>query len=166
MKNSIKREQSQACLHFAERKNFRLQAKKIKSLLAVLMVAGMMGACGPFIDNPIENVHIEGIKVVADQLKDDGTATILVGEEVQLKIALTPLHAVADIEFTSADELIATVSQSGLIKAVGPGTVNIYIRADNDPALFNVITITVVDAKMGIDDDEKVDQGEAEARRR
>ena len=40
MKNSIKREQSQACLNFAERKNFGLQAKhKILSLLALLLTA-------------------------------------------------------------------------------------------------------------------------------
>ncbi len=40
MKNSIKREQSQACLNFAERKNFRLQAKhKILMTLALLLMA-------------------------------------------------------------------------------------------------------------------------------
>ena len=40
MKNSIKREQSQACLNFAERKNFRLQAKhKILMTLALLLTA-------------------------------------------------------------------------------------------------------------------------------
>ena len=40
MKNSIKREQSQACLNFAERKNFRLQAKqKILLTLALLLTA-------------------------------------------------------------------------------------------------------------------------------
>ena len=40
MKNSIKREQSQACLNFAERKNFRLQAKyKILMTLALLITA-------------------------------------------------------------------------------------------------------------------------------
>ena len=40
MKNSIKREQSQACLNFAERKNFRLQAKyKIIMTLALLLTA-------------------------------------------------------------------------------------------------------------------------------
>jgi len=40
MKNSIKREQSQACLNFAERKNFGLQAKyKILSLLVLLLTA-------------------------------------------------------------------------------------------------------------------------------
>ena len=44
MKNSIKRAQSQACLNFAERKNFGLQAKyKILSLL-VLLVAAVSGA--------------------------------------------------------------------------------------------------------------------------
>ena len=40
MKNSIKRAQSQACLSFAERKNFRLQAKqKILMTLALLLTA-------------------------------------------------------------------------------------------------------------------------------
>ena len=40
MKNSIKRAQSQACLNFAERKNFRLQAKyKILMTLALLLTA-------------------------------------------------------------------------------------------------------------------------------
>ena len=40
MKNSIKREQSQACLNFAERKNFRLKAKhKILMTLALLLTA-------------------------------------------------------------------------------------------------------------------------------
>ena len=40
MKNSIKRAQSQACLNFAERKNFRLKAKhKILMTLALLLTA-------------------------------------------------------------------------------------------------------------------------------
>ena len=50
MKNSIKREQSQACLNFAERKNFRLQAKyKIIMTLALLITAvGGAWAQGPW----------------------------------------------------------------------------------------------------------------------
>ena len=45
MKNSIKREQSQACLNIAERKNFRLQVKKtIIALLALVMTSVTAGA--------------------------------------------------------------------------------------------------------------------------
>ena len=45
MKNSIKRVQSQACLNIAERKNFRLQAKKtIFALLALVMTSVTAGA--------------------------------------------------------------------------------------------------------------------------
>ena len=49
MKNSIKRAQSQACLNFAERKNFRLQAKhKILMTLALLLTA----VTGAWADEP------------------------------------------------------------------------------------------------------------------
>ena len=44
MKNSIKREQSQACLNFAERKNFRLQAKKKILMTLALLITAVGGA--------------------------------------------------------------------------------------------------------------------------
>ena len=142
--------------------------KKIKSILAGLMAAGMMAACGPFVDNPIDNIiSIEEINVIANQLKADGTATILVGEEMQLTITLTPADAeLTSVAFTSTDELIATVSEDGLVQALAPGTVNIYVTINDDPELTSVITLTVVGSQVEINGGNKVDQAEAEARKK
>ena len=67
MKNSIKREQSQACLNFAERKNFRLQAKhKILMTLALLITA----ATGAWADIAVGNVFKTGSTI------DFGTSSV------------------------------------------------------------------------------------------
>ena len=63
MKNSIKREQSQACLNFAERKNFRLQAKyKILMTLALLITA-VGGAWAQDIATPVISGETEFYEV-------------------------------------------------------------------------------------------------------
>ena len=65
MKNSIKRAQSQACLNFAERKNFRLQAKhKILMTLALLLTA-VTGAwaTGPTVYESGQTVNQNDLKV-------------------------------------------------------------------------------------------------------
>ena len=64
MKNSIKRAQSQACLGFAERKNFRPLAKQLKKLsltLALLITA----ATGAWADDTEPAVTIDNTKVTA-----------------------------------------------------------------------------------------------------
>ena len=67
MKNSIKREQSQACLNFAERKNFRLQAKhKILMTLVLLMTV----ASGAWADIAVGNVFKTGSTI------DFGTSSV------------------------------------------------------------------------------------------
>lgn len=69
MKNSIKREQSQACLNFAERKNFRLQAKyKILMTLALLLTA----VTGAWAQSSLNAVEIE---VPAAWENDDNPVT-------------------------------------------------------------------------------------------
>jgi uncharacterized protein YjdB len=140
--------------------------KKMKKIMVMVAALFAMSGCGPFIDNPeIENVRINDIILSADQLVD-GKATLCVGETMQLKIQITPLHGVAQVIYMSTDELVAIVSKAGVVTAVGPGTVEIYAMADNDAAISDAITLNIVDSKVELVEDDKVDQAEAEARRR
>ena len=54
MKNSIKREQSQACLNFAERKNFRLKAKNSILMTLALLLTAVSGAWAQTDPNTVE----------------------------------------------------------------------------------------------------------------
>lgn len=142
--------------------------KKIMSLLAALVAVALTSACGPFVDdNPEDNQggHVETFAVLADQLVD-GKAVMVVGEKMQLKIQLNPLKGVATVVFMSSNEEVATVSPTGLIECVGPGDVQIFAWPDSDPDLIRVVTLTVTDDKIPIDENNLAIQAEAEARKR
>ena len=142
--------------------------KKLKSLLAALVAVALTSACGPYVDdNPEANQggQVSSFAVLAEQLVD-GKAVLLVGEKMQLKVQVNPLNGVATIVFMSSDEAVATVTQSGLIECVGPGDVQIFAWPDTNPDLIKVVTLTVTDDKVPIDEGEKAYQEEAEARKR
>lgn len=69
------------------------------------------------------------------------SATITTGKTLQLKTALTPKNtSYKKLKFTSSDTKIATVSQSGVIKGLKAGKVQITVRAleTNKKVVVNV----------------------------
>ena len=139
--------------------------KKIKNIFAMLLVAGLMVACGPFTDNAIED---DGTINVADiQLVDinDGVATLKLGSTLTLTVVISPANATDQtVSFLSSDDAVATVNAEGLVEAIGKGTATITIMSNADPSITKTFTLTVADDVLNISD--AIDQGEAEARRR
>ena len=65
-------------------------------------------------------------------------------EEVQLKWLINPSNAaIKSVEFTSSNEEVAEVSESGVIKALNNGTVTITIKSLSPSGVTDSITINV-----------------------
>jgi Concanavalin A-like lectin/glucanases superfamily/Pectate lyase superfamily protein/Bacterial Ig-like domain (group 2)/Secretion system C-terminal sorting domain len=85
------------------------------------------------------NIQVTGISV------SPASANIVVTQKVQLVATITPSNATNKIvKWTSSDSFIATVSSSGLVTGVTPGTVVITGTTQNGNKIDNT-TITVSD---------------------
>ncbi len=89
----------------------------------------------------------EGPKTdLVDSMKVDGlttntaTATLKVGATQQLSATKTPDYSKAPITWVSSDASVATVSETGLVKALKAGTVNITAQAGDK---FATVKVTV-----------------------
>jgi uncharacterized protein YjdB len=76
---------------------------------------------------------------------EDSVANMEVGEEVQLKAVITPAEAVQTVKWTSDKEEVATVSETGLVKAVGAGTVTITATSTVNNRASRSVTILVTE---------------------
>ena len=135
MKNSIKREQSQACLNFAERKNFRLQAKyKILMTLALLLTA----VTGAWAADP--KVYTEPVAI----------SSLHVGDILATGFLLTPASNL-DVIYFDANRFKQDNSPMGSQWGVSLSYINSYgenaamtFRTPSDPP--SDLTATPVDA--------------------
>ena len=141
--------------------------KKIKRMMAILAAAAVMSGCGPFVDMPVidEGRPVEILGLYAGQLVD-GKAVLIVGDKMYLRVQLNAGQGVAQIVFMSTDESVVTVTLDGVVEAVGPGQAEIFAFADSNSSVLKGFTVTVTDDKLIINEDKKVDQAQADARRR
>jgi uncharacterized protein YjdB len=73
------------------------------------------------------------------------TATLTRGEQLQLTAAVLPENAThPDLLWSSSDPEVASVSQSGLVTALSPGTVTIRATAQDGSGCFGEAELTVV----------------------
>lgn len=68
------------------------------------------------------------------------TNNLEVGATRQLNATVEPTEAPQDVSYSSSDESIATVSEGGLVTAIGAGQATITVRAGekSDTATVNV----------------------------
>lgn len=72
------------------------------------------------------------------------TATVVRGSTTELTATLTPENATSEVTWSSSDETIATVDQSGVVTGVKAGTATITATvADTEPELSASCTVTV-----------------------
>ena len=71
---------------------------------------------------------IDAKSVSIDQGK---TATLKVGETLQLSATVLPAEVTSKLTWTSGSKSIATVSKTGLVTAKKPGTTSIYVKTAN-----------------------------------
>jgi hypothetical protein len=141
---------------------------RMKNMMAVLMAAGLMVACGPFDsweDNPTDEViDLTSLQITCEGIDGDAIA-LTIGGTLQLTVIVTPADATDQaIEFMSSDDAVATVTAEGLVTAIGPGTATITVASTADPTINYSITLAVADMVMNVGD--AIDQLEAESRKR
>ena len=67
-------------------------------------------------------------------------ATLTVGETATYKYTLTS-GAAAGVTFTSSDETVATVTDAGVVTAVGEGTATITVKTHNGKKATSTLTV-------------------------
>ncbi len=82
---------------------------------------------------------------VATAITLTGNSSMRVGETQQLDVAVTPSTITRTNTFSSTDTAIATVSTTGLVTAVGAGTVTIKVLAGGTTDVEDTVTITITD---------------------
>lgn len=76
---------------------------------------------------------------------EDSVETLDVGQEVQLKAVIGPAEAPQTVVWTSSDETIATVSETGLVKALSAGLVDITATSTVNNRMARTATIQIVE---------------------
>lgn len=73
-------------------------------------------------------------------------AELDVGESVQLGVTCTPADATyKDVEWTSSNEAVATVSSTGYLTAIAAGETTITVTSTHDGEIHDSFNLTVVD---------------------
>ncbi len=86
---------------------------------------------------PVESVKIE----------TNGVTTVEVGKTLTLSAAVTPENATdRGITWSSRDEDVATVDDSGVVTGVKAGTASITVKANDDSGKTDSVLITVTDS--------------------
>ncbi|WP_156761643.1 LamG-like jellyroll fold domain-containing protein [Microbacterium karelineae] len=85
-----------------------------------------------------ESVAVAGSDVA------DGAVQMWAGESTALTASVSPEGAESAVTWTSADDLVATVS-GGTVTAVGPGTTTITASADGDPSVTGEVEVVVTE---------------------
>jgi len=98
-------------------------------------------------NNRFDNIALDGIPLGADVEGvevDPRELTLVTGDSAQLTAEVLPLHATnREVEWSSEDETVATVTQTGMVAAQSPGTTHVIVSTDEggfeDTATVEVI---------------------------
>ena len=79
-----------------------------------------------------------------DLILEESSAELIVGETKQITASILPENATnKNIEYVTANRLVATVSSSGLVSAVGVGSTTITVRSQAKPEISKTFSVTV-----------------------
>lgn len=129
-------------------------SKTIRALAVVAMMT-LTGACG----NQDNYIWQGDITAITGAGVADHQASLGLGQKLQL----TASPADVAVEWASSNEEVATVSETGLVVAVGLGetTITAYPMYKDGPANGSYVVITVKDKSLPWAGD-KIDQKDAE----
>lgn len=98
-------------------------------------------------------ITVHSIPSVDVKFAEDYNGVLNIGETLQLEPSYLG-KAIDDLSFTfeSSDSNVATVDNTGLVKAIGNGDVKITIKSSNDKKLEIGITVSGLEAKDKIDE--------------
>ena len=98
---------------------------------------GKTATCNVTVKNE-QAIHPTGITMVQKDV------TIAVGKTKQLNASVTPANATEKtIKWTSSDSKVATVSSSGLVKGIKPGTVTITATTSNNKKVTCIVRVNI-----------------------
>ena len=70
------------------------------------------------------------VRILVTNLKVDPTSkTLIVGQELKINETVSPEDTTEKLEWSSSNDNVATVDQTGLVKAIGMGTATITVKA-------------------------------------
>ncbi len=82
-------------------------------------------------------------KIVAVTI--EGTQNIKMGETLDLNAIISPLAMDQSVTWTSSDEAIATIDETGLVTAVNTGLVTVTATSESDPAKSGQVALLIYD---------------------
>ncbi len=110
---------------------------KIYKFLLTGLILACLSACGS--DEPDStkpgDVTVQSVSVTPDE------TTLQIGQTVQLKAAITPAEAVAEVDWTTSDAAVATVAEDGTVTAVSVGIATVTASAGGKTAKCTVTVI-------------------------
>ena len=124
--------------------------KSTAKKLAVCAVALCLLACGTAVSaaaaSPISGLALSGVAMPWDQdvpaesiEAGSYTANMLLGSSQQLSPVVRPRNSTDSVVFISDDTSILTVSNSGVVQAVGVGTTRITAAAGNQICAYTIV---------------------------
>lgn len=112
--------------------------------LSVLSLAGILALAGCGETVVYQPVKVEEHLTPTMIYADEPGFVLFTGETAQIHMNIRPLVASdAVLVYESSDKKVATVSDTGLITAVGGGSADITISAKEDPSVFETVTVGV-----------------------
>ena len=115
-----------------------------KLALSILSLTGIVAltGCGETVTY-VPYVVVEH-KVPTKIYVDEPGLVMFEGEEKQVHANIRPLDAFdAELVYESNDKKVATVSETGLVTAVGAGSATITISSKEDPTVFDEVVVGV-----------------------
>lgn len=121
----------------------------------------------PGLEGPLEATVTVTVFTLKNPTKWDITTSVPVDNGLKVGAKVTVSAEVNEeednsAEFTSSNEEIATVDESGVVTGVAEGTVTITVKSIADPTKVNTIDITIITAQEIVDPQEIVITGEEE----
>ena len=98
--------------------------KKILLIFSMFLILGLVGCTTP---EGGETNSIQGIEII----NESNTRVLYVEETLQLEAKIYPDHFDQNVKWSSSDESVAVVSETGLVKALTPGKVEIIATSVN-----------------------------------
>lgn len=114
--------------------------KTIKFLVLLLASVLILTGCpSPTESSPVGDLTID----VTALALTNSTESVVVDNDLQLTVTMTPANASTTLNWASSVESVATVSSAGIITALAEGTTVISVSSSKDPSIKATVTVTV-----------------------
>jgi len=100
--------------------------------------------------NISDTIEIKVVDVTIESISISGLSQVYEGGQITIRHTVNPSHASQEVIYTSSDEVIATVDDSGVITGLSQGQATITITSTVDQSITKDFTVTVIDAPLEV----------------